>query len=214
MNNPAILWYPNDFISSTTFWSNEQCGAYIRLLCYQYILGHLTKEQMNQVTKDKLVIKKFVKDENGLFYNPRMEKEIIKRKKYCESRSKNKLGKTKTNDKDKENITKSYDLSYDNHTRNSNSNSNNNIEILINYFNNNIHSITKTEYDVIIKWRENFSDEMILKAFEESVLRNVKTMKYINGILKNWQSKGYKRPSDIEEQKKECKEIDWNSEDE
>ena len=108
MKNPAILWYPSDFISSTIFWNNEQCGAYIRLLNYQFTIGHLTEEQLFQITKDEVVLSKFIKDENGLYYNKRMEFEIEKRRNYSESRSKNKLGKTKSYEKDMKKMSKSY----------------------------------------------------------------------------------------------------------
>ena len=73
MKNPAVLWYPSDFSSSTIFWTNEQCGAYIRLLNYQFILGHLAEEQLKQITNDEMVLSKFIKDKKGLFYNKRME---------------------------------------------------------------------------------------------------------------------------------------------
>lgn len=215
MNNPAILWYPSDFISSTIFWNNEQCGAYIRLLNYQFTLGHLSLEQMKQITSDELVLSKFVKDKKGKYYNKRLEKEIEKRQNYCASRSKNKLGKKK---KDMINISKSYDKTYDLHMGNENenininNNINNNLEYLIDYFNNNIHSIVYKEYEELTKWKEIFSEQMIIKAIDEAVLHNARNMKYINAILKNWKDKGYKLPSDIEEKEKEGK--NWYSEDE
>ena len=45
---------------------------------------------------DEDVFSKFTKDENGKYYNERLEFEIEKRKNYCKGRGKNKEGKTKT----------------------------------------------------------------------------------------------------------------------
>ena len=50
---------------------------------------------------DKDVFSKFSKDKDGNFFNERLDIEIDKRRKFAESRSKNKLGKT--------HISKSYD---------------------------------------------------------------------------------------------------------
>lgn len=208
MNNPAVLWYPSDFIASTIFWNNEQCGAYIRLLNYQFTLGHLSKEQLEQITTDKVVLDKFIQDENGLYYNLRMEKEIEKRRNYSLSRSKNKLGKTKSYDNDMKNTSKSYD----NHMGNRNRNINENINI-IDYFNNNIHNIVQREYEEIIKWEEIFSDEIIKEAIDEAVLHNARNMKYISSTLRNWNEKGYKTLNDIlnnsYKKKKDNKEPEW-----
>lgn len=192
MNNPAVLWYPSDFISSTIFWNNEQCGAYIRLLNYQFTLGHLKKEQLEQITTDKIVLEKFIEDEDGLFYNPRMEKEIEKRRNYSLSRSKNKLGKTKSYDNDMEDTSKLYDIHMGNRNRNINENIN-----IIDYFSNNIHSIVQREYEDITKWEETFTDDIIKEAIDEAILHNARNMKYINSILRNWKEKGYKTIDDI-----------------
>ena len=202
MKNPAVLWYPSDFIASTIFWNNEQCGAYIRLLNYQFTLGHLSMEQIQQITTDKTVLSKFIEDENGLYYNQRLEKEIEKRQKYSESRSKNKLGKTKTSDKDMNNISKTYDY----HMGNENVNIN-----IIDYFNNNIHMIVQKEYEELTNWEKDFNDEMIIKAIDEAILHNGKSMSYISSILRNWKEKGYKKPEDVKpiKRKKENNVPEW-----
>lgn len=138
MKNPAVLWYPGDFIASTSLWNNEQCGAYIRLLNYQFVLGHLSLEQIDMVTKDDIVLNKFIKDKKGLFFNQRMQQEIDKRSQYIESRSKNKLGKTKEKNK---NHMKIISKSYENHMGNGNGNIN---------IDNNIY-YTNIELDTIFK---------------------------------------------------------------
>lgn len=68
--------------------SDEQVGKYIRLLCAQHQHGHLTECQMLHICKsyDEIIFQKFIQDESGCFYNERLESEIIKRKKFCDSR--------------------------------------------------------------------------------------------------------------------------------
>ena len=70
MKNPAVLLYTSDFITGTIFMSNEEVGAYIRLLCIQHQKGHLKKEEMIQICKSEeifnSVIIHFEQDENKL----------------------------------------------------------------------------------------------------------------------------------------------------
>ncbi len=115
--DPSFLFYSDNFLSGTMFLTDEQCGKYIRLLCAQHQTGHLSEKNMIFICKtyDKDIFEKFKIDDNGLYYNERLEYEIKKRKTYSESRSNNKKGKTK-----KEIICKSYD----NHMGNGNGNGN------------------------------------------------------------------------------------------
>lgn len=80
--------------------TDEQVGKYIRLLCLQHQTGHLEEKHMINICKsyDKDIFSKFARDENGLYYNERLENEINRRVNYCESRRKNKLSE-KTYDK-------------------------------------------------------------------------------------------------------------------
>jgi uncharacterized protein YdaU (DUF1376 family) len=93
--DPAVLFYTADFLVGTMTMSDEQVGKYIRLLCFQHQHLRMTDEDMLNICKsyDKQVYAKFIKDENGLYYNERMEKEINARKAYSESRSKNRNAK-------------------------------------------------------------------------------------------------------------------------
>ena len=69
----------------------DERGQYITLLCEQHQLGHIPEEHMRLIcgTLRSKVVKKFVKDEEGNYYNPRMEVEITRRRMYVESRRKN-----------------------------------------------------------------------------------------------------------------------------
>lgn len=91
MRDPAFLFYPNDFDAATKFFDDAQVGLYMRLLIAQFQHGHLSERQINFITKerDEMVFAKFKKDENGHFYNERLDSEIGKRRKFSESRRKN-----------------------------------------------------------------------------------------------------------------------------
>lgn len=87
--DPAILFYTSDFICGTALMTYEEKGQYIYLLCLQHQTGHLTKEDLDNVTKSERVLSKFTMGFDGKFHNLRLHEEIIKRKTYCDSRKKN-----------------------------------------------------------------------------------------------------------------------------
>lgn len=93
--DPAVLFYTSDFLAGTMLLSYEQKGKYIDLLCLQHLNGRLSLEDMLKICgeRDPKIFAKFEVDENGLYYNPRMEREAIKRREYSESRRKNKNAK-------------------------------------------------------------------------------------------------------------------------
>jgi uncharacterized protein YdaU (DUF1376 family) len=106
--DPAFLFYSSDFFMKTMLMTDEQVGKYIRLLCSQHQNGHLTKEDMLKICKtyDEDIFRKFDIDENGLYYNERLDKEINRRVAYSESRRQN---RTTTKPEDMKNICKSYE---------------------------------------------------------------------------------------------------------
>lgn len=106
--DPAFLFYTGDFSTGTQFFSDEQVGKYLRLLMAQHQHGHLKETHIKMICKsyDEDIMQKFTKDENGLYFNERLEIEIEKRKAYSKSRSNNKSGKYKH---DINNTSKSYD---------------------------------------------------------------------------------------------------------
>lgn len=98
--DPAFLFYSDNFQSGTQFFTDEQVGKYIRLLCAQHLHGHLTEKQVLLICKTndadtKEILAKFRQDEHGKYYNERLEIEVTKRKLFSESRANNRLGKTK-----------------------------------------------------------------------------------------------------------------------
>jgi uncharacterized protein YdaU (DUF1376 family) len=106
--DPAVLWYPNDYLGGTLGMTFEEKGAYVELLMMQFNRGHMTDHMINHMlghNADKLwaVMKdKFTQDENGYWYNERMEIEILRRQKYVKSRTNNRLGKEKSPEKSPE----------------------------------------------------------------------------------------------------------------
>ena len=107
--DPAVLFYTSDFLAGVGFFTMEERGQYITLLCEQHQIGHIPRNHMISVcgSDDSPVIKKFIKDKNGLYFNKRMEDEKEKRINYCKSRSNNKSGrkkKVKNKSYDKKNV--------------------------------------------------------------------------------------------------------------
>ena len=96
--DPAFLFYSSDFLSGTYTMSNEQVGKYIRLLCLQHQKFALTEHDMLNIcgTYDVDIFSKF-ENVDGKYFNTRLRDESEKRKKYSESRRKNKMSKHMTN---------------------------------------------------------------------------------------------------------------------
>ena len=102
------------------FLSDEQTGKFIKLLCVQHQKGRLSEKHMLNICKtyDKDIFEMFTKDDEGLFYNERLEYEHNKRKSYSESRRSNRT-KKKT---EEINISKTYDKHMENENENRNVN--------------------------------------------------------------------------------------------
>lgn len=107
--DPAFLLYPQAFMEGTFFMTDEQVGKYIKLLCLQHQLGHLTDKQMAKLLTDTdaEVFDKFRQDEEGKWYNVKLDQEIEKRNRYSEYQSElakrrwDKYAKADANDKPK-----------------------------------------------------------------------------------------------------------------
>lgn len=92
--DPAFLFYPNDYIGGTMGMTFEEKGAYIELLMMQFNRGHMTSHMIGQTVGhiwDTIKVK-FIQDENGLWYNKRLDDEKLSRQKYSESRRNNLSG--------------------------------------------------------------------------------------------------------------------------
>ncbi len=125
--DPAVLFYTSDFLSGTSFFTYEQRGQYITLLCQQHQLGEIPENHMISIcgSLDSIVVKKFVKDNRSFYHNIRMRLEGERRRNYCDSRSNNKSGRPPK--KKGKIIRKSYDNHKNIHMENENENINDNI---------------------------------------------------------------------------------------
>ena len=64
--------------------------------------------------------------------------------------------------------------------------------------------LTPMEYEKIKEWiNSDNSNELIVLALKEAVLKGVNNFNYIDSILNSWKKKGYKNKSDVEKEKKE-----------
>jgi len=115
MKDPAFLFYSSDFLSGTMLMSDEEIGQYIKLLCLQHQKGHLKEKDMLNICKthNEEIFSKFKKDEEGNYYNERLEYEANKRKAYSESRRNNRK-KKETYEEDMKNICNSYEKHMEN----------------------------------------------------------------------------------------------------
>lgn len=93
--DPAFLFYSSDFLVGTYSMSYEQKGKYISLMCLQHQKGHLSERLIKQICNDndENILEKFVQDEDGNYYNVRLEEEIAIRTNYSNSRRANRQGK-------------------------------------------------------------------------------------------------------------------------
>lgn len=103
--DPAFLFYPNDWIGGTMGMTFEEKGAYMELLMTQFNRGHMTTHMIGQVVGQiwDRIQEKFVKDENGLWYNVRLEEEKVRRQNFTKSRRNNVSGKNQHSKKEENN---------------------------------------------------------------------------------------------------------------
>lgn len=82
MKDPAFLFYSSDFLTGVQDLTMEERGQYISLLCLHHQKGRLNDKMIKLcvgvISED--VLKKFQKDESGLYFNTRLELESEKRK--------------------------------------------------------------------------------------------------------------------------------------
>lgn len=125
MKDPAFLFYSSDFLSGTMLMSDEEIGQYIKLLCLQHQKGHLKEKDMLNICKihNEEIFSKFKKDEEGNYYNERLEYEANKRKAYSESRRNNRK-KKQIHEEDMKNICNSYEEHMENENININTHEN------------------------------------------------------------------------------------------
>ncbi len=92
--DPAFLFYPGDWLGGTLGMTLEEKGAYLELLICQFNSGHMTSHMVGRMVGQVFgqIQDKFKKDENGLWYNKRLDVEIEKRNSFINSRKNNLKG--------------------------------------------------------------------------------------------------------------------------
>lgn len=129
MKDPAFLFYPNDYLGGTLGMTFEEKGAYIELLMLQFNRGHMTSHMIGQTlgqNADNLwstLSSKFVLDENGNYYNERLDEEKNKRKSFTDSRKNNRKGVNQYTKNNQQNVGHmTSHMENENENRNINSN--------------------------------------------------------------------------------------------
>lgn len=182
--DPAFLFYSSDFLTGTMFMTDSQLGKYIKILCTQHQKGHLSEKDMLKICKryDKDIFEKFTKDDDGKYYNIRLESEITKRKNYSKSRANNRKNKltyenicfsyVKHMENENENINNINILEYINNNK-----LNNIIELLLEYFNYRKSikiPVTQNVIDELILFLKPYDDKDKEKIIKEAIKKGWK----------------------------------------
>ena len=95
----------------------------------------------------------------------------------------------------------------DNNINNINSNKNiNNIDNLYSYIESNYgRTLSPLEVEKINLWSEEFNVDMLEYAIQISVLNRKQKFQYVEGILRNWKSQGYKSVQEVKENEEKIK---------
>ena len=98
----------------------------------------------------------------------------------------------------KDNNTNINNTSINNNNYNYIYNNSSSSDEIINFIENNFgRTLSSYEFEKINCWLNEFNSDIVKHAIELSILNNKRTFAYIEGILKNWKSCGYKTLDDI-----------------
>ena len=182
--DPAVLFYTSDFLSGTFTMTLEEKGAYITLLCLQHQKGKLTDRDLHMYKDMSEVIGKFEKLEDGFYYNLKMKDCTEKRKRYSESRRNNRLKKTTS----KQNISKTYDTSYDKDIKNT---SKTYVKHMENENENINEAVTEAEVNILKKLEDKLMDPITFQSAyreieEYGIEKYYNALGYDNSQIENW----------------------------
>lgn len=121
-------------------------------------------------------------------------------------REQNRLRKQKQRDREKQLLLDSHVTSRDSHAIDKNRIDKNRIEKIITIYEEEIGLLTPYQLDTLEGYLDDLSEEMIIEAIKRASRYNKKSLKYIEGILKNWVRCGYKTTADIKDIPKISKE--------
>lgn len=211
MKDPAIVFYTSDFMVGVSNLTMEERGQYITLLCLQHQLGHLSKKiiQLNVPNISEDVLNKFTIDEEGNYFNVRLQYEIEKRSKFIEHQRENgkKGGRPKKEEKPNKTQIKPKTKAKLKPLEDEDDNENDN-ENIYKYIEDNFNRLlTPLEYNKIESWSNEFNEDIIKYATEKAVFNNAKKFNYVEAILNNWKSSGYKTLEEIKEEENKIKDL-------
>lgn len=82
------------------------------------------------------------------------------------------------------------------------------LQEIIEFYNENIGLITPYGTEILSDYAKEMSADLIILAMKKSVEANIKTIKYIKGILNNWSKRGIKTVLEAEQEDQKFKEKD------
>jgi uncharacterized protein YdaU (DUF1376 family) len=93
--DPSLQIYTAQFLADTQFWSLEERGIYITLICVHHQNGFIPKEIMYQLTggvtnpekEYPLMMGHFIKGNNGNYVHPQTGQEMKRREEYSKAQS-------------------------------------------------------------------------------------------------------------------------------
>ncbi len=100
----------------------------------------------------------------------------------------------------------------DNNNNNVNDSCVDDLQEVINFYNNNIGTITPYGLEVLEDYSKIFSKEMLILAMQKAVEANVRTIQYIKGILNNWHKSGIRNIVDAKKEDEKHKKSLSNKE--
>lgn len=164
--DPAFLFYSQDFFLGSATMTFEDKGKYIHILCLMHQQGRLDEETIRfSVGNVSVKLKsKFRIDENGFWFNERLESETEKRNKFTKSRRDN--GSMGGRPKKQKTDRLSVGLPTDNHMGNANED----------------YSI-----DTIVLYNNSLS-KYLKDEFEERKVTDVQEQKYFDMVVKDMNS--------------------------
>ena len=126
---------------------------------------------------------------------------------------KQKGSKTQANDKQKISKSETNVNVNDNVNDNDNVNANDNVsdscvdglQEIINFYNNNIGIITPYGLETLSDYAKEMPKDLIILSMKKATEANIRTIKYIKGILNNWSKKGIKTLAEAEKEDEEFK---------
>ena len=225
----GLIFYISHYEAIKNSLTDEQLGRLFRLI--------FEKQLGNEVVLDKDIEIAFNFINNQLLVDAEKYEEISKKRSDSGkkggapkgNKNASKTTKISKTSKNKQNKLKDNDNDNDK----DNNNENDNVNDKDNYLNNSYscferiekefgRPLAPSEFEKIGLWQNEYADELILYAVEVAVANNKRTIQYVNGILRNWKTLGYKSKQDVldaeikreEKRAEELFDYDWLNEEE